>query len=238
MGIKLGTSTPSNYKLGSASVASVYLGANKVWPTFTATAVLLTSGTSYTVPVGSTTMKAWAVGAGGNSYYYGSLAAGAGGCAYKTWTVSGGQSVSYSVGAVNGTTGTGGSSTVTFGGVTITGNGGGRTGTGGAYSGGDGGANGGSGESTGSWARGGAVGGSSGTIASCKRRAATDVSGLLSAVALAGGKVTEDCGSTAAFGSSSYSDKNTNKAAGYGGGFSTGYGNAAAGQGAVVLYFS
>jgi hypothetical protein len=64
------------------------------------------------------------------------------------------------------------------------------------------------------------------------------VSGLLSAVALAGGKATEDCGATAAFGSSSYNDKNTNKAAGYGGGFSTGFNNAAAGQGAVVLYFS
>lgn len=209
---------------------------------FTPMAVMLTSQTSYTVPTGATTMKAWAVGAGGNSYYYASLVAGAGGCAYKTWTVSSGQLVTYACGAVSSANGTGGSSTVTFGGVTITGSGGGRTGTGGAYSGGDGGANGGSGVVFGGGlvagygSAGGAVGGN-GTRQSCGRFSATDVSGLLSAVALAGGKITEDCGTIAAFGSGAYNDKYTTKNAGIGGGFATGFANANAGGGAVVLYF-
>jgi hypothetical protein len=232
-------------KISSAGVVSTYslIYTGPAVSSYTPTAVLLTSGTSYTVPSGATSMKAWAVGAGGNSYYYGSLVAGAGGCAYKTWTVSNGQSVTYTCGVVNIAAGTGGSSTVTFDGATITGNGGGRTGTGGGYSGGDGGANGGSGvlfgggNVAGQGSAAGAVGGN-GTRQSCGRFIATDVSGLLSAVALAGGKATEDCGTIGAFGSGGYNDKFTNKNAGLGGGFATGYANAAAGGGAVVLYFT
>ena len=238
MAIKLGTATPSNYKLGSASVASVYLGANKVWPTFTGTAVLLTSGTSYTVPSGATTMKAWAVGQGGQGGSYNRFTS-AGGTAYKTWSCSGGQTVSYSVGASSG----GSSTTVTFGGVTITGFGGkGRTGSdfsGGTFSGGDGGANGGAG---GNYAyKAGAVGGN--TTACTNRNAMTDVSGLKAAVALAGEKTTEDCGSTPAFGSGGGWDKtssSTYKASGYGGGIvsNPNTGNTNAPSGAVVLYFT
>lgn len=229
--------------VGTGSYSDNSSSATPVLASFTPTAVLLTSGTSYTVPTGATTMKAWAVGAGGNSYYYGSPVAGAGGCAYKTWAVSGGQSVTYACGAVQPVNGTGGSSSVTFGGVTITGIGGGRTGDGGAYSGGDGGANGGSGVLfggglvAGQGSAGGAVGGN-GTRQACGRFIATDVSGLLSAVALAGGKVTEDCGAIAAFGAGGYNDKYTTKNAGIGGGFATGFANANAGGGAVVLYFT
>jgi len=210
---------------------------------FTPTAVLLTSGTSYTVPTGATSMKAWAIGQGGDGYYYGSLTGGAGGCAYKTWAVSGGQTVAYACVVAGAGVGTGGSASVTFGGVTITGGGGGRTGTGGGYSGGDGGANGGDGVVfggglvAGQGSAGGAVGGN-GTRQTCGRFKATDVSGLLSAVSLAGGKITEDCGATAAFGSGGYNDKYTEKNAGYGGGFATGFATMPPGRATVVLYFT
>jgi hypothetical protein len=209
---------------------------------FTPMAVLLTSGSSYTIPAGATSMKAWAVGSGGNGYLTGSLVSGAGGCAYKTWSVSSGSTVSYVVGTVP-SSGNGRNTTVTFGGVTITGSGGGATGAGGAYSGGDGGATGGSGvvfgggTVAGQGSAGGAVGGN-GTRQSCGRFIATDINGLITAVALAGGKTTEDCGATAAFGSGAYNDKFTNKNAGIGGGFATGFANASAGGGAVVLYFT
>ena len=205
---------------------------------FTASAVLLTSGTSYTVPSGATSMKAWAVGQGGQGGGYQRFTS-AGGTAYKTWSCSGGQTVSYSVGASSG----GSSTTVTFSGTTITG-GGGKGGTGsdfsgGTFSGGDGGANGGAG---GSYTfKAGAVGGN--TTACTNRNAMTDVSGLKAAVALAGGKTVEDCGSTPAFGSGGGWDKtsaSTYKTSGFGGGIVTNPNNATstAPSGAVVLYFT
>jgi hypothetical protein len=217
------------YPYDSSSVLRV------TWPnTFTPTAVLLTSGTSYTVPAGATSMKAWAVGGGGPGGAWSNSAAGAGGCAFKTWAVSG-ATVSYVAGAA------GGNSTVTYSGTTITGNGctSGLGLTGGSFSGGDGGAQGGAGESFGDGdASGGAVGGN-GTKQSCGRKIATDVSGLLAAVALAGGKATEDCGSTAAFGSGSATGKyRPGKTAGYGGGGANPSYGATAGAGAVVLYFT
>ena len=179
-------------------------------------------------------MKAWAVGGGGPGGPWSNSAAGAGGCAFKTWAVSG-ATVSYVVGAA------GGNSTVTYSGTTITGNGctSGLNLTGGSFSGGDGGAQGGAGESFGDGdASGGAVGGN-GTKQSCGRKVATDVSGLLAAVALAGGKATEDCGSTAAFGSGSATGKyRPGKVAGYGGGGANPNYGATAGAGAVVLYLT
>jgi len=126
---------------------------------------------------------------------------------------------------------------VTYGGVTITGGGGRDTGPSGVgtYSGGDGGANGGKG-----WNDcGGAVGGNfsgSTTVLSCTRVPAADVSGLLAAVALAGGKSTEDCGTTAAFGSGGGDKYNPTKGPGYGGG--AGRNSTRAVSGAVVLYFT
>ena len=214
-------------------------------PTYEPTAFLLTSGSVYTVPDGASSMKAWAVGSGGNSTGGGGgMPCGAGGCAFKTWSVSHGQSVSYAVGSYPFSFGDGNPSTVTFSGTTITGGGGKRLGQGGTFSGGDGGADGGAGVegtgggvSPGTGSASGAVGGN-GVKQSCGRYAATDVSGLLAAVALAGGKVTEDCGTVAAFGSGAYSDKYTNKKAGLGGGFVGGWDNNSGGGGAVVLYFT
>jgi hypothetical protein len=99
-------------------------------------AVVLTTGSSYTVPIGATSMKAYAIGGGGKQSDYcdsgfGS-AGGKGATAIRTYSVTGGQTVSYSIGA--GTTGEtcdtfnlyAGSTTVTYGGVSLVA-GGGRT---------------------------------------------------------------------------------------------------------------
>jgi hypothetical protein len=208
-------------------------------------AVLLTPGiTSFTVPAGYSSMKAWAVGGGGSN---GNInPGGAGGCAYKTWSVTGGSSVAMSIGAGgpasggSSTSGQGGNTTVTYGGVTITGQGGsqGSTGaagavrTGGSFSGGDGGATGGSG--AGSFyqsgdAYGGAVGGNgavagagdgqgASVVGNCRRRVMTDISGLKAAVTLAGFPTTESCTTFGAFGSGSAGNKYGHVRAGYGGG--------------------
>jgi len=217
-------------------------------PSFTPVAVLLTSGTSYTVPNGASTMKAWAVGGGGGStlYAYGGQA---GGCAYKTWSVSGGQAVSYVAGQVPTTVRSGYDSTVTYGGATITGAGGsqGNATSAGGYSGGDGGATGGSPDNNLTYngvtgARGGAVGGNGASVASCGRRPMTDVSGLIAALQLAGATTSETCASTAAFGSGGYQGKFANVTPGLCGGrggttaatLATSLGTG----GAVVLYFT
>lgn len=200
---------------------------------FTPQAVLLTSGTSYSIPAGATTMKAWIVGGGGISA--GSLSY-AGGCAYKTWSVSG-ASISYALGvgsAAYNTAST--SSTATYSSITITGNNG-SSGLG-SYSGGDGGANGGS---AGYGGPGGAVGGDSATTAACGRKPATDISGLFAALTLAGVSTTETCGATAAFGSAGYVNKYNSaltKTAGYGGRGAYDTFTTPGGNGALVLYFT
>jgi hypothetical protein len=240
------------------------------WTPFAPMAILLTSGTSYSVPVGATRMKAWAVGGGGGVY---EGASGAGGTAFKTWSVTSGSTVTYSVGArgrnynegtqINPPYGNppldGENTTVTFGGTTITGNGGVRAyhesgyywqnlsttfSAGGGFSGGDGGANGGRAII---YSTAGAVGGNSQPLLVCSgndapRRPATNVSGLLEAVALAGGVATQVCGVTAAFGSSGYGDQKfaQGRDAGFGGGMASGFEGRIrpAGNGAVVLYFT
>lgn len=177
-------------------------------------------------------MKAWAVGPGG-AYRW----APAGGCAYKTWSVTGGSTVTYACGAasypsVNNTS-------VTYGGVTIYGNAPvGGSNTPGTYSGGDGGASGGKSDGD----AGGNVGGNGTTVtnsikASCGRTKLADVSGLKAALTLAGAKVTEDCGATAAFGSGAGGKYDPQIPAGYGGGNGQ-WGAQIAGKGAVVLYFT
>jgi hypothetical protein len=228
---------------------------------FTPMAVLLTSGTSYTVPSNATSMKAWAVGGGGGStgtFSAGYGCGGGGGTAYKTWSVSGGSVATYSVGAAGNNSNwpaRGGDSTITYAGTTLRG-GGGATGygagdanalgAGGDYSGGDGGANGGAGTHPAGFA-GGAVGGNSQPILMCAtheymgRRPATNVSGLMEAVALAGGVATQVCGVTAAFGSGGHGAEKFAELrhAGLGGGAGAGYGAIGnAGGGAVVLYFT
>ena len=201
---------------------------------FSPTAVILTSGTSYTVPSGAGSMKAWAVGAGGGEG--GSVYGNAGGVCYKTWTVSGGQTVSYSLG--------GSSTTVTFGGDTITATKGGGSGDGdavGTYSGGDGGANGGKGNSDGlsfPQCHGGAIGGN-GSISSCNTRNPTDVSGLFAAVALAGGTTSDSCSGATAFGVGGYGNTRP-PGIGGGSGFDGNFdsGPRSGGSSAVVLYFT
>lgn len=206
---------------------------------FTPMAVLLTSGTSYTVPANASTMKAWVVGAGGSQ---GSALGNAGAVAYKTWSVTPGSSVAYSLGA-NSTYGSRTNTTLTYDGTTISAQSGSGTDwsptQAATYSGGDGGADGGlHGYPTGSGGSGGAVGGNSGP-ASCGRYTATDVSGLFAAVVLAGGSVTETCGATAAFGSGGTVNAALNAGIGGGGAFYyAGQESTAGGPSAVVLYFS
>lgn len=209
-------------------------------PSYSPTAVLLTSGTSYTVPAGAASMKAWAIGSGGTGDGWFSLAGNAGGCAFRTWSVTGGSTVSY-------TRSDNGNSTVTYGGVTITGNSAprnSRSTTPASFSGGDGGAGGGVFVQSGASGRGGAVGGN-GTVAACGRLPATDVSGLFAALALAGVSTTESCAASAAFGSGGVSTLDgASFSAGIGGGgvtFNDYDGVVAAvtpGVGAVVLMFS
>lgn len=157
---------------------------------FSPLAVMLTSGSSYTVPNGATNMKAWAIGSGGNSER------GAGGTAYKTWSVSGGNSISYNVGAAvsnSNYASLGNNTTITYNGITITGYGGGRraNGTtafvGGEFSGGDGGANGGNPVYYGAGEySGGAVGGNTLIGAVRFRHQATDIDGLFAVLTLLG----------------------------------------------------
>lgn len=245
--IRLGTSGGTDY-------ISWGVALNVWWESaaFTPTSVLLTSGASYTVPAGATSMKAWVVGGGGGSNGTSSLAGGAGGCSYRTYSVTGGSSITYSIGAAGSNTpASGGNTTVTYGGVTITGSGGQfsgsgpNAGSGGGFSGGDGGSNGGAGTIDGGYSNfnGGAVGGNAASTIACNRRSASDVSGLFAALTLAGSSTTATCTSTtvAAFGVGAGVGKYVlPHNAGLGGGSVNyqGYGYGLAGAGAVVLYFT
>lgn len=215
---------------------------------YTTNAVMLTSGSSYTVPSGANSMKVWAIGAGGSVRTNG-LYAGAGGVAYRTYSVTPGSTVSYTVNqTISGTSDTGGSNTtVTYSGITIRGYGGepargitwqllgdSNIGLGGTFGGAaDGGAAGGAGRNYGGYENGGSsgavgrggdglnewLGPQTGTPNSCKRITAADVSELFAALALASVNATESCGSTAAFGSSGFDAKfGPYKSAGIGGG--------------------
>ena len=223
----------------SSSSSAIFSSSSSAAAAATPMAVLLTSGTSYTVPAGATLMKAWAVGAGGSA---GAAVGNAGAVAYKTWTVTGGSSVAYSLGA-NSTYYSRSNTTVTYDGTTISAQSGSGSDWNGneasAFSGGDGGAAGG----IHTWdgvRRGGAVGGN-GTVASCGRIGATDVSGLFAAVQLAGGNTTETCATTAAFGSGGYQDTGFKAGIGGGGAYDSNTGDQTTtpgGPSAVVLYFN
>jgi hypothetical protein len=210
---------------------------------FSPSAVLLTSGTSYTVPPGATSMKAWAVGSGGN------YERGAGGTAYKTWPVTGGSVVSYSVGAAAAGAGfntLGNNTTITYGGITITGCGGGRTISGSQFAGGDGGANGGGNTywGGGEWAAG-AVGGNTRQSASptgSTAYKATDVAGLFAVLSTLGINPANTGGSfnqtPNVFGAGTFFDKYGNFASGGiggGNGYNT---NETRETGAAILYFT
>lgn len=176
------------------------------------TAFVLTSGSSWQVPPGTNTIKVWAIGSGGggagtpaNPPTAGGSGA-AGGVAYKTYAVTPGQTVTYSVGAggagslgaLNGASGN--QTTVTVPGysplVALGGNGGWYNNTsasaGGSGSGGDGAVAGGngagvSGNNGGSGGAGlGLANGSSGSCSGENGAQANDVSGLFSVVSAAG----------------------------------------------------
>jgi RHS repeat-associated protein len=175
----------------------------------TPTAVVLTSGSSWTPPAGVTSFKVWAVGGGGGGGGSGTGdgfsagGGGAGGAVYKTFSVSSG-TLTYTLGT-GGKGGVytaggsaGGTTTITYGGMTLTATGGGGGGAnnnvggaGGNGSGGEGAAIGGagqgvSGDTGGGYGGGigGAVGSYGGTDGGTGANAA-DVSSLFDALALA-----------------------------------------------------
>lgn len=214
------------------TLLSSWTGDGGGYGTFTPTAVILTSGTTYAAPSGATSVKAWAIGPG-SPYITGMTNPGhGGGVAYKTWSITGGQSITYAIGSPGYQDGAsffpGGDSSVTVSGTTITARAGDYVFSPGGYSvpSGDGGADG----TASSGGRGGPIGAGSFPSGTC-RASAGDVSGLLSAVALAGGKAIEDCGSQPAFGSGG----NGSLSPGRGGGAGE-YGSPVGG--AVVLYFT
>jgi hypothetical protein len=93
--------------------------------------LVLTTGSSWVIPIGVTSIKVWAIGGGGggagaptNDSTSGG-GGGAGGCAVKTYSVSAGQTLTYSIGA-SGTSGydtggggNGGNTSATYAGTTI-----------------------------------------------------------------------------------------------------------------------
>jgi len=97
-------------------------------------AIILTSGTSYTIPSGATSMKVWAIGAGGGGAWDVDCSGFAdgfyGGEAVKTYVVTGGSTISYTIGAAGLKNGydvggsSGGTTTLTYNASTITATGG------------------------------------------------------------------------------------------------------------------
>ena len=234
--------------VGTGSYSSNSSSITPVAASFTPVSYILTSGTSYTVPSGATNVKVWAVGPGGKDTSsvgsYGNIC-GAGGVSYKSWSVSGGNSITYNIGVASNSyvtvapTGSTTTTSVTFGGVTINGFAGfnANTNNGGGYSGGDGGATGGSGtDATGySGIAYGALNANA-TTSTYQRTPMTDIVvstvSFKTAIAAAGGIVTETQGATAAFGSGGASQKQTSPR------LTAGYGGGGGGAGAVVLSFS
>lgn len=140
---------------------------------------LYTSGTSFTAPAGTASVKVFAIGAGGGGAGtdgwddgHSGGGGGAGGAAYVTFALAAGNVVNYTlgiggaggIGNNNGSAGT--ATTLTFGAISITGEGGqggefntGTEASGGTFSGGDGGENGGNGGGGAGDSHGGAGGG-------------------------------------------------------------------------------
>jgi len=123
---------------GTGSYSSNSSSITPVAASFSPVAYVITSGTSRTVPTGATSMKAWVIGGGGggtegtNCNSTSECDGGYGGEAVKTYTVVGGNTVTYTIGtggaggSGGGAAVNGGNSTLTYGGVTVTGGGGTR----------------------------------------------------------------------------------------------------------------
>ena len=221
-------------------------------------AQLLTGSSSWTIPVNVTSVKVWAIGAGGggsgattNDSDSGGGGA-AGGVAYKTYTTTPGQSISYSSGAA-GTAGTGGNNgsaggttSVTYSGTSMTATGGGGglyqstiNATGGTGSGGDGAATGGAGlygSGDNGGGGGGGIGGLQATVRSSNGSVgavSSDVSGLNTALRMLGWSIGTGAGALPATNSGGL-----NNAGGNATGFGSGGGGGAywGGNGGSGLY--
>lgn len=167
--------------------------------------VILTSGTTWTVPSGVTSVKVWCIGAGagsGGNFFIGK-GGGAGAVTWKTYSVTPGNPITYTIGAsgIFGTTYNGGATSATYDSVTITAPGGSYNGNGGVANAtnADGSIAGGNGGSTYNtiysgyncyhWGQGGSIGAAHATVSApvttgvgLNAPAANDVSGLFSAI--------------------------------------------------------
>jgi len=130
-----GLTNGTSYTVRVAAVnftAGDYSGTVTMTAGFAPHAVVLTSGTSYSIPPGASSMKVWAIGGGGGGYAHcdgGSPAGGGrGAVAVRTYSVTGGGAVTYSVGGGGGSdcgsSNPGGSTSVSYGGVALAGGGG------------------------------------------------------------------------------------------------------------------
>lgn len=256
MGDVNGVISESNEDNNCGAWTAITVSAEPAEPAGACSPVMRTSGSSWTIPAGMTSVKVWAIGAGGGGA--GSIdddgssggGGGAGATTYKTYAVTAGQSLSYSLGsagtggygAANGEAG--GNTTATYGGATITAVGGsggwynnGSLGSAGWGSGGDGAATGGTGSGAGGDTGGGGGGGIGGGIpveggsGGDTGGQSIDVSGLFSALSALGISTTAPgAGGTA--GSSNPDNMNGTSATGFGsGGGGAGYygGNGGAG---------
>lgn len=223
-----------------------HLGFRSQAKLFQPVAYVFTSGAQspFSIPPGAKIVKAWAVGEGGScvSSVY-ATGAGAGDVAYKTWSAVPGSSLTYSFASGNATVSYSGQSFTAVKGFTDSDVRAGYSsgsydgiayGGGGTFGSGDGRI----------IARGGAIGASNASVSSPnKRTPAIDVSGLLSAVALAGYKTIEDDSLPyPAFGSGGYYAEPTYSLLGED--LDPGIGGGAAADGrdpgsaAIVLYFA
>jgi hypothetical protein len=241
--------TPANAAINSAASGmwtvreAESLKRAGTWPSaqgpFGQAAVVLISGSSYTVPTGATTMKAWAIGQGGYGASDDDRYGGSGAVVYKSFSVSGGSSVSYTAGnnISSGYLSSGASSSVTYGGATITANGAFSPYASlsqATYSGGDGGVSG----------TAGGTGAAAGKGINSNTQNAVDVSGLFDAVTLAISQSNAPAGVTAAsFGDGGNANGSNSTRPPVGGGGQGGGGTESGdlpygGRGAVVLFFT
>ena len=127
MSIKKTTSFIDDVSVGRNYAGSVYLGETLVWPECNTVSddgsvAVLRCGNSYVAPAWANSVKAWAVGAGGSPYIGGTYS-GAGGVAYRTYSITPGATINYIVNQFRpGTKDTGGShTTVVYDGIKICG---------------------------------------------------------------------------------------------------------------------
>jgi hypothetical protein len=132
MAIKTKLTNIDDVSVGNNYASAVYLGETLVWPDCNVTSddgsvAVIRCGNSYVAPAWANSVKAWAVGAGGTPFVGQWSHAGGGGVAYRTYSITPGATINFTVNQFRpGTKDTGGSdTTVIYDGIKIRGFGGG-----------------------------------------------------------------------------------------------------------------